>query len=103
MAFIFGILNSFVLLIFRKQLPKIFTNNHKVIETCAETLIIGAFYQLSDGLAAVGNGILRGSGHQKIGAYINFLGFWIIGLPFGALACFVFKWNLNGKFLIIIY
>eukprot|EP00833_Pecoramyces_ruminatium_P012329 jgi/Orpsp1_1/1186361/evm.model.d7180000049984.1 len=96
MAFIFGIFNSLVLLIFRYKLPKIFTNDEEVIEGCSQILIIGAFYQLSDGLATIGNGILKGSGHQKNGALINFIAYWCIGLPLGTLLCFVFKLNLNG-------
>lgn len=62
-------------------------------------MIIGALYQLSDGIACVGNGILRGCGRQKIGAYINFIGYWVIGLPLSYLLCFYFGWNLNGIWL----
>jgi MATE family multidrug resistance protein len=96
MASCFGILNSFVLLIFRYQLPKLFTNSEEVIEGCSKILIIGAFYQLSDGLATIGCGILKGSGHQKNGALINFVAYWIIGLPLGILLGFVFHLDLNG-------
>ncbi|ORX81733.1 hypothetical protein BCR32DRAFT_293106 [Anaeromyces robustus] len=47
---------------------------------------------LGDGIATIGNGTC----HQKIGAYINFTGYCIIGLPLSSYFCFVFKWNLNG-------
>jgi len=97
MSFIVGTINSTLLLLFRYKLPKIFTNSHKIVKGCSQILIIGAIYQLSDGIATVGNGVLRGSGHQNIGAGINFVGYWIIGIPFSVIFCFVFNWNLNGN------
>ncbi len=97
MSLIIGATNTTLLLLSRYHLPKIFTNSHTIIEGCSKILIIGSIYQLSDGVATVGNGVLMGSGHQKIGAYINFVGYWIIGLPLSVLFCFVFKWNLNGN------
>jgi len=96
MSIIMGIITSTLLLLFRYNIPKIFTNSHKVIEGCSQILIIGAIYQLSDEIATVGNGVLRGSGHQKIGACINFVGYWIIGIPLSVIFCFIFNWNLNG-------
>ncbi|ORX82466.1 MATE efflux family protein [Anaeromyces robustus] len=99
MAFAFGIINSLVLLIFRYKLPKIFTDDDEVIKGCSQILIIGAFYQLSDGLATIGNGILKGSGHQRNGALINFIAYWCIGLPLGTFLCFTLKLKLNGLWI----
>lgn len=40
--------------------------------------------------------MLRGCGKPHIGAIMNFVGYYIVGMPIGALLCFVFKWNLAG-------
>ena len=38
-------------------------------------------FQLSDGVQAVGGGVLRGAGDTKFTFYANLFGHWLIGLP----------------------
>ena len=69
-----------------------------------------ALYQVFDGFQGVSSGVLRGMGRQKRVALLNLLGFWGLGLPFGALLAFVgglgvygIWWGFNaGLFLISI-
>ena len=44
-------------------------------------LIIAGFFQISDGIQAVGLGILRGIRDTKIPTFITFISYWIISIP----------------------
>jgi len=78
-------------IILNKFLPSLYINDGEVIEVAAGLLIIAALFQLSDGIQAVGIGILRGLTDVKIPMYITFISYWIIGIPVGLFLAF----NLN--------
>jgi len=44
----------------------------------------------------IASGILRGAGHQRIGAILNFLAFYAVGLPIGFALCFAAGLGLFG-------
>jgi MATE family multidrug resistance protein len=60
-----------------------FSTDKELIEGAAGLIAIGALFQIFDGAQAVGCGILRGAADTRAGAVINFIGYWIIGLPVG--------------------
>ncbi len=68
-------------ILFRHQLPLLFTTNEEVIQIAASLLIIGGVFQVSDGLQAVVLAALRGLQDVKIPTYICFFSYWIIGFP----------------------
>ncbi|MBX2976536.1 MAG: MATE family efflux transporter [Ignavibacteriaceae bacterium] len=72
---------NFILL--NQLLPKLFVNEFEVLELAASLLIIAAFFQLFDGVQAVGLGILRGLTDVKFPTAVTFFSYWIIGIPFG--------------------
>ena len=43
--------------------------------------------------------ILRGSGHQYIGAIMNFIGYYIIGLPLRITLAIKVKWGVLGLWI----
>jgi MATE family multidrug resistance protein len=53
-----------------------------------------AFYQVFDAINAYAQGIFRGSGRQSEGAIINFICYYLIGLPLAAFFGFRRKWGL---------
>jgi MATE family multidrug resistance protein len=55
--------------------------------------------QLSDCLGAVGGGILRGLGKQKIGATYSFCGYYGIALPLGIALTFSAHMGIKGLWL----
>lgn len=63
-------------------LPTIYLDDPKVITYAGSLLIIAAFFQISDGVQAVGLGVLRGLADVKIPTFITFLSFWFIAIPF---------------------
>lgn len=44
-------------------------------------------------------GVVRGSGKQKIGAYVNIAAFYIVGIPIGLLFCFVLDLKAKGLWI----
>lgn len=96
-------LNGVLVFALRFELPKIFSNDPAVISLAAQVLIIVAAIQPGDNLQAVCSGILRGTGQQKvltfmltvvvrlvkqIGAWVNFIGYYFVGLPLGIFLTF---------------
>jgi MATE family multidrug resistance protein len=79
--------------LFRNQLPALFTKDADVIGISSSLLVIAAFFQLSDGVQVVGLGALRGIKDVKIPTIITLIAYWGIGLPMSYI--FGFKYNLG--------
>jgi len=85
-----------VFISFNKFLPSLYVNDAEVIEIASVLLIIAAFFQIADGVQAVGIGILRGLTDVKGPTLITFIAYWVIGLPSGYLLAFVFDLGVEG-------
>lgn len=81
LALIFMTLMGILFVVFRHQLPLIFTTDEQVIHIAGQLLIIAAFFQVFDGLQVVMLGNLRGMADVKIPMVIAFLAYLGIGLP----------------------
>ena len=92
---VFGLL----FVIFRDFLPALYINDEKVKSIASSLLIIAAMFQLSDGVQAVGIGILRGLTDVKIPTLVTFVSYWIVGLPTGYLLGFVLGMNVQGVWI----
>lgn len=62
-------------------LPTFYVDNTEVIKTASILLVMGAFFQLSDGLQVVFLGALRGMQDVKVPMLITFFAYWFIGFP----------------------
>jgi MATE family multidrug resistance protein len=82
--------------LFPKVLARLVTDQDNIVNTAAPLLLVVAFFQLSDGVQAVGAGILRGAGDTKFTLYANLVGHWLIGLPIALLLGFKLKWGVVG-------
>jgi len=67
-----------------------------VVAAAIELLPIAALFQVFDGTQAVGCGILRGAADTRSAAYINFVGYWVLGLPLGYALAFHFGLGPRG-------
>lgn len=65
-----------------------FTNDVAVATSCAGVLPLLAGLVFFDGVNAVVSGVLRGSGRQLLGAGINALGYFAVGVPLAAFLAF---------------
>ncbi|MFI5315209.1 MAG: MATE family efflux transporter [Myxococcota bacterium] len=70
---------AFVL--FRTELPLLFTRDAAVVELAALILPIAGAFQIFDGTQVVAGGILRGAGRTRAPALANLLGYYAFALP----------------------
>ncbi|MFT7035895.1 MAG: MATE family multidrug resistance protein, partial [Cyclobacteriaceae bacterium] len=64
-------------------LPTLYIKDNEVVMYAASLLIIAAIFQVSDGVMAVGLGILRGLGDVKYPTFVTLFAFWITAIPMG--------------------
>jgi MATE family multidrug resistance protein len=70
---------SFV--VFRAELPRLFTGDAAVTALAEAILPIAAAFQLSDGAQGVAGGVLRGLGRPDAAAVAHAVGFYVLALP----------------------
>jgi len=80
----------------RFVLPSLYTPARDVVALAAAILPIAAVFQVFDGVQVVGCGVLRGMGRTRPAAWFNLVGYWFIGLPFGAFFGLSMGWGLAG-------
>jgi MATE family multidrug resistance protein len=99
-ALLFGVLfmsgaaASFVLL--PRALIGAFTSDEGVLGIGTRLLMVGAVFQLFDGVQGVATGVLRGLGDTRTPMLWNLAGHWFIGLPAGYTMCFVLGLGVIG-------
>ena len=67
--------------LFPREVARLLTDQKAVIAAAVPVLLIAAVFQLSDGLQAIGAGILRGAGDTTFPLASNLVGHWLVGLP----------------------
>jgi MATE family multidrug resistance protein len=87
------------LLVVPQEIARVFTPDPAVIAAGATLLRVAAFFQLFDGLQVVATGALRGAGNTHTAMLCHFAGYWLIGLPAGALLCFHFSLGAPGLWM----
>lgn len=95
-ACVAGILSAIILATLRNHIPKLFTHDPDVILLVSRVLPICAAYQPFESLAAICNGVLRGLGRQKVGAWVGLFCWYGIALPIGLGTGFGLHWELRG-------
>ena len=88
-----------VFITLRNFLPSLYIDNPAVISFASSILIIAALFQVSDGVQAVGIGILRGLTDVKAPTVITFIAYWVLALPIGYLLGFTFKYGIVGVWI----
>jgi MATE family multidrug resistance protein len=82
--------------LFPTPLVRLFTQDAEVVALGAPLLLIAAFFQLFDGLQAVGGGALRGAGDVRFPFLATVAAHWGVGFPLAVLFGFVAKKGLQG-------
>jgi len=91
---------SAVTLLFAPHLiAKLFTPETAIIAAGVTLLRVAAFFQLFDGFQVVATGALRGAGDTRTPMLCHFTGYWLIGLPLGALLCFRYSLGAPGLWM----
>ncbi|GAB1296195.1 Multidrug and toxin extrusion protein 1 [Apodemus speciosus] len=74
----------------------IFTTDRDIVALVAQVVPIYAVSHLFEALACTCGGVLRGTGNQKVGAIVNAIGYYVIGLPIGIALMFAAKLGVIG-------
>jgi MATE family multidrug resistance protein len=77
-------------------LARLITDQADVIAASIPLMMVAAVFQISDGIQAVGAGVLRGAGDTKYTFYANMVGHWVIGLPIALLLGFRYDMGIVG-------
>jgi len=88
-----------VFILFREQLPYLYNHNPEVVEYAVSLIIVAAFFQLSDGVQAVGQNILRGLTDVKIPMILSFISYWLVGVSVGYLLGFHYGMGVVGVWI----
>lgn len=88
---------SFV--VFRNYLPFLFTSDMEVVKLAAGLLVVGAFFQIFDGVQVVLLGALRGMADVRIPMYMAFFSYIVVSLPISYLLAFVFNFGYTGVWI----
>lgn len=70
--------------------------NAEVVALAVQFLALAALFQLADGAQAVSAGMLRGLHDTRVPMALAALGYWVLGVPFGAFLAFVAGWGGVG-------
>jgi len=90
LTILIDIVFALLFMIFHNELPKLYLDEHdlinqldnfEVIALAGKLLLVAAVFQISDGLQVVVLGALRGLQDVKIPTFITFIAYWIIGFP----------------------
>lgn len=88
--------SALLLLAFREDIASLYTADPEVIALAGQLLLVGALFQVSDGLQVSAAGALRGLGDTAIPMLITAFAYWAIGLPLGYLMAFQVEWGPVG-------
>lgn len=77
----------------------IYTHDRGVIHFGVPLLALAAAFQVFDGIQTAVNGALRGLGQTQSPMVLNFVGYWIFGLPLGAYLCFQMHLGIFGVWI----
>ena len=79
-----------------RTLARLVTNQESIITASVPLLLIAAVFQLSDGVQAVGAGVLRGAGDTRYTLWANLVGHWAVALPLALLLGFHYRLGVVG-------
>jgi MATE family multidrug resistance protein len=85
-----------IFILARHLLTSLYINDPFVQELAASLLIIAAGFQISDGVQAVGLGVLRGLTDVKVPTLVTFLAYWVIAIPCSYFLGFTLELGVKG-------
>ena len=80
----------------KNWLPSLYVDDVDVLTISAQLMLIGGFFQIFDGVQAVGLSVLRGMQDVRVPTIVAFVSYWIISLPVGYVLAFTFDIGVNG-------
>ncbi|WCJ36135.1 MATE efflux family protein [Euphorbia peplus] len=102
LAVIEGLISSLIFMGIRGVWGYLYTNEKEVVVYMASVMPVLVTSNFMDGMQAVLSGAARGCGWQKIGALVNFIAYYPVGLPIAIALTFVFHFGGKGLWMGII-
>jgi MATE family multidrug resistance protein len=98
LSFSFFLMLLFALIFYfgRFYFPSLYIDDPEVQAIAASLLVIGAFFQIFDGLQAVSIGCLRGLTDVMIPTLVTLFAYWLVGLGSAYLLAFHFGFGERG-------
>jgi len=88
--------SAIAFLLIPRQILSVYSTDAFVISLGVKLLAIAALFQLFDGIQTVATGALRGLGDTNLPMVVNFVGYWLLGLPVGYILCFRMGFGVAG-------
>ncbi len=99
MVIAFMSLMGILFVLLRNQVPLLFTADPAVIKVAAGLLVVGAFFQIFDGIQVILLGALRGIADVRIPMFMAFFSYIVVSLPISYLLAFVFNFGYSGVWI----
>ncbi len=96
MVAVFMLASALIFFSFRYFLPTLYIDDTEVIALSASLLVIAGLFQVSDGIQAVGLGVLRGLEDVKVPTIVTLMAYWVLGLPLGYFLAFTLDMGAHG-------
>jgi MATE family multidrug resistance protein len=68
-------------LLFPGLFARLMSSDAAVVAATTPLLLVAGLFQVSDGIQAVGAGVLRGAGDTRFTLWANLVGHWALGMP----------------------
>lgn len=85
MVLLWNLLAALIFIVFRNEIPQLFTTNKDVLALASQMLIMVACFQIFDALQCAGVGIMRGIQDVKMISWISLLAYIVLNIPVGYL------------------
>ncbi|KAK9710509.1 ethionine resistance protein [Basidiobolus ranarum] len=99
MGTVIGVLNCTTVWALRDSWGYMYNKNEEVVLFVSNILPVVAIILLFQSMGGVCNGILRGLGKQKVGAFIKVGSYYVVALPIGLLLTFYGGFGLKGLWM----
>lgn len=83
LATVFMSITAVIMYLFPELITSMYTQDAEVQSVAVSLLYMAAIFQISDGLQVSGYGALRGLKDTSVPMVVNFIAYWLVGLPLG--------------------
>lgn len=96
LTFVFAASTSLLLVLFRHDIVRIYSDDAAVREFATYLLLLAAVFQFSDAAQATLIGMLRGLQDARVPMLINAFSYWVIGFGLGVYLAHYLGWGATG-------
>lgn len=98
-SFLFTLISALSFTLMPEVFIRAFTRDNAVILLGVKLMGIVALFQFFDGLQVTLTGILRGMEQTKLSSIVVFIGYWVLGIPFGLLLAYQYELKVFGLWI----